>query len=73
MKKFIKNCIKYLFIFALMFTLFSCKDNCKKEQHTHEYVDGVCSCGEKKEQKFIVTFKNVITSKRYYICIMNFF
>ncbi len=58
MKKFIKNAIKYLFIIALIFTLFSCKDNCKKESHTHEYIDGTCSCGAKQEQKFIVTFKN---------------
>lgn len=58
MKKFIKNAIKYLFIIALIFTLFSCKDNCKKESHTHEYIDGTCSCGAKQEQKFTVTFKN---------------
>ena len=58
MKKIIKNGIKYIFIFALIFTLFSCNNNCKKQSHTHQYVDGICSCGEKQEQKFLVTFKN---------------
>ena len=58
MKKIIKNFIKYLFIISLVFLSFSCKNNCRKQQHTHEFIEGVCNCGETEGKFFTVTFKN---------------
>lgn len=58
MKKLLKSLIKYLFVIVLTFSLFSCKKNCKKTQHTHEYIDGVCECGETNGNFYTVTFKD---------------
>ena len=59
MKKRLIKFIKYLFIISLIFTLFGCKkNNCGKSKHNHEFINGICSCGEVEEQKFTVTFKN---------------
>lgn len=55
MKKVFKHIISFLFIISLVFLLFSCVDGF---QHKHEYVDGVCNCGEKEPAKYTVVFKN---------------
>ena len=56
---------KFVFLFLLLtlcFSVISCKDkggkNEENEQieHTHNYIDGVCSCGDKIEVKYIVQF-----------------
>ena len=43
------------FIISLVFLLFSCVE---VFQHKHEYVAGVCNCGEKEPAKYTVIFKN---------------
>ena len=54
------------FILVLLFALCLGFTSCKKDkdnnegneqtEHTHNYVDGVCSCGDVKVEKFTVTF-----------------
>ena len=44
--KYIKTVI-LLFILFLTVCLTSCKKPTQQTPHTHEYVEGVCSCGEK--------------------------
>ena len=57
--------IKFVFLLLLLtlcFTVISCKDKGsnnegnEQTEHTHNYVDGVCSCGDTIEVKYTVQF-----------------
>lgn len=47
-----RNKIVYLFIIILLLILVGCNKN----QHIHEYINGVCSCGDLEVIKYKVTF-----------------
>ena len=42
---------KFLLLLLVMVTIFGLGCSCKEPQHVHEFVDGVCSCGEKNPEK----------------------
>ena len=49
-----KKSIRLLSIFTLLFSLIGCSLH-----HTHKFVEGICSCGEKEEIEFFtVKFKD---------------
>lgn len=60
MKKLFKNLISITFLFVIAFLLFSCTTP-SGGTHTHNFIDGVCDCGEVEqveEIKYTVTFKD---------------
>ena len=51
-----KNIIFKMLFIILCLTLIGCSNQNSNNNHTHEYVDGVCECGDILEETYVVTF-----------------